>query len=246
MASGVPGFDPRYGTGRAECLYDCDNLLPSDRSCNNLSMRSENHTSDRATERTFIETIRRAQIVEHTIEVLADVGFGKASLALIAQRAGISKGVISYHFNGKADLIDQVERDVVQAMEAAIGPRVSAEDTASGMLRTFIVANLEYMRDHRSHLLAIVEIFFMRTHSQDRRPDYEAFGYEPVFDALERILESGQLNGEFREFNTRVMAVAVWAAVEGVFTQWAAFPDLQLDAHTAELVELFDRATRLE
>jgi TetR/AcrR family transcriptional regulator, fatty acid metabolism regulator protein len=209
-------------------------------------MRSENLTNDRSPERTFIETVRRAQIVNHTIEVLAEVGYGKASLALIAQRAGISKGVISYHFNGKAELIDQVEQEVTRAMEAAVSPRVNVEDTASGMLRTFIEANLEYMRDHRSHLLAIIEIFFMRTRSQDRRPDYEAFEYEPVFEALERIFEFGQQNGEFREFNTRVMAVAVWAAVEGVFTQWAAYPDLQLDAHTTELVDLFDRATRLE
>lgn len=56
-------------------------------------MWPENLTNDRSPARTLIETVRRAQIVNHTIEVLADVGFGKASLALIAQRAGISKVV---------------------------------------------------------------------------------------------------------------------------------------------------------
>lgn len=40
------------------------------------------------------------------------------------------------------------------------------------------------------------------------------------------------------------MAVAAWSAIESVFTQWAAYPDLNLDEYTAELVELFDSTTR--
>lgn len=213
------------------------------RTCNNLAMRSENHTNDRQSGRTFIETARRAQIVESTIEVLAEYGHGKASLALIAQRAGISKGVISYYFNGKADLLEQVEREVSQAMEAAITPLIEAEITAAGMLSTFIRSTLEYMRDNRSHLLALIEIFFMKSHG-DRRPEYEAFEYEPVLAGLEQILQAGQQTGEFGSFNTRVMAVALWGSIDATFTQWAAFPDLDLDMHIRELCELYQRATR--
>jgi AcrR family transcriptional regulator len=55
-------------------------------------------------DRTFIETARRAQIMAAAIDTIAELGYGQASLARIAQRAGTSKGVICYHFVGNDDL----------------------------------------------------------------------------------------------------------------------------------------------
>ncbi|WEL93058.1 helix-turn-helix domain containing protein, partial [Tsukamurella tyrosinosolvens] len=68
-------------------------------------MRPENEPSG---QRSFIEEARRRQIIAAAAEVLADEGYGRATLARIARQAGISKGVISYHFDGKDDLMRQV------------------------------------------------------------------------------------------------------------------------------------------
>lgn len=201
-------------------------------------------TDEQEPVRSFIEEARRAQIVEHTIEVLAEVGYSGASLALIAQRAGISKGVISYHFKGKADLMDEVERQINRSMRAAIAPRVEAQATPGGMLREFIRANLDYMRAKRSNVIASIEIFYMRTHGNDRRPEYGMFDYEPMLENLDLILAAGQASGEFTAFDTRIMAITVWSAIEGALTQWSADPDLDLEKYADELVCLFDRATR--
>lgn len=190
---------------------------------------------------TFIERARRKQIVEATIEVLAEVGYGKASLALIAKRAGISKGVISYHFKGKANLLDQVEAAIDSAMEAAIAPRIELEESARGQLHAFVRAYLEYVRDHRSHLLALIEIFFMHARSDGRRPMHESFGYEEVYQGMEEILRFGQREGEFLEFDTRAMAVMLWGAIEGVSTEWATNPELDLDHYIDEVITLLDR-----
>ena len=54
--------------------------------------------------RTFIETARRAQIVAAAIDTIADVGYAQASFARIAERLGISRGLISYHFTGKDEI----------------------------------------------------------------------------------------------------------------------------------------------
>ncbi|MCU1643125.1 MAG: TetR family transcriptional regulator [Nocardia sp.] len=40
--------------------------------------------------------------------MISEVGYGNASLAKIVKHAGISKGVISYHFEGKDDLMTQL------------------------------------------------------------------------------------------------------------------------------------------
>ena len=52
-------------------------------------------------DRTFTETARRAQIVAAAIDTIAELGYGQASMARIAERVGITKGVIAYHFDGK-------------------------------------------------------------------------------------------------------------------------------------------------
>ncbi|MEP7024912.1 MAG: TetR family transcriptional regulator, partial [Actinomycetota bacterium] len=54
--------------------------------------------SDRAA-RSVTAMARRSQIVTATIDVIAEVGFGQASFARIAERAGLSSTrLISYHF----------------------------------------------------------------------------------------------------------------------------------------------------
>ena len=66
--------------------------------------------------RTFIETARRAQIVQAAIDTIADLGYANASYAQIAKRAGLSStGLISYHFHSKDDLIEQVIAELVAA-----------------------------------------------------------------------------------------------------------------------------------
>ena len=92
--------------------------------------------------RTFIETARRAQIVAAAIDTIADVGYAQASFARIAERLGISRGLISYHFAGKDDLIKQVVHEVVQQGIAYMRPRIVARSTGPTMLRAYIESNL--------------------------------------------------------------------------------------------------------
>ncbi|HEX5408105.1 MAG TPA: helix-turn-helix domain-containing protein, partial [Pseudonocardiaceae bacterium] len=67
-------------------------------------MRSNNEPSGR----TFADEARRKQLVECAIEVIAEQGFAQASLARIAQRAGVAKSVVLYHFANKDELVEQV------------------------------------------------------------------------------------------------------------------------------------------
>src|SRR5579862_2845084 len=109
-------------------------------------------------DRTFVATARRAQIVEAAIETVAEVGYANASLARIAVRLGISKGVISYHFAGKDDLIAEIVTQVLQRARAYMQPRIDAQTTGPEMLRTYIESNLEFMRDNPKQIGAVVEI----------------------------------------------------------------------------------------
>ena len=62
--------------------------------------------------------------------------------------------------------------------------------------------------------------------------------------ALEKLLRRGQEQGEFREFSIRAMAVAIRNAIDGLASQLAVDPKLDLKTYANELATTFDLATR--
>jgi AcrR family transcriptional regulator len=53
-------------------------------------MLSKSSPSGQQSDRTFTETARRAQIMAAAIDTIAELGYGQASLARIAEAAGTS------------------------------------------------------------------------------------------------------------------------------------------------------------
>jgi TetR/AcrR family transcriptional regulator, fatty acid metabolism regulator protein len=209
-------------------------------------MWSENSPGGQPKDRTFIETARRAQIVAAAIDTIAELGYGQASLARIAGTAGTSKGVILYHFGSRDDLIREVVAELQVKGRAYMGPRLEAESTGAGMLRTYIEANLAFISENRNHVLATVEIAF-NARSADGGSPYDFSTREAGAEALRQILAYFQGTGEFRaDFDPVVMALAIRAALDAVPPRLARDPGLDLDRYGRELADLFNIATRPE
>jgi TetR/AcrR family transcriptional regulator, fatty acid metabolism regulator protein len=191
----------------------------------------------------FLEAARRAQIVACAIETLAADGYSRASLARIAQRAGVSKSVIVYHFGGKDQVFQAVVFEVFRAATEAVRPRIEAEPTAAGKLRAYLESRVEFLATHRQHMLALFEIW-INLRAEDGQPQFTEADAKPTLEAIETILRDGQQSGEFARFSVPVMAMAIRQAVDGVLLQLRVRPDLDLKTWARELTELFDRATR--
>ena len=195
-------------------------------------------------DRSFIENARRAQITECAIDAIAELGYAKASLAEIARRAAVSKGVISYHFAGKRELIQQVADALMEKAGAVMLPRIFAEHSAAGMLRAYIESNLDFLAANRKLIMAVTNIA-VEARDNDGKPMLDlSQTFEPAVVALKNLFGSGQENGEFRDFSTGVMAVTLRSAIDALGPLLAADPDLDLKLHAKELVTLFDLATR--
>jgi TetR/AcrR family fatty acid metabolism transcriptional regulator len=199
---------------------------------------------DEGAERTFVETARRAQIVAAAIDTIADVGYAGASFARIAERLGISRGLISYHFAGKDDLMRQVVRDVIENGMAYMRPRILAGATGPGMLRAYIESNLAFMRENRKDLIAVLEI----ARSVDGRRLFH--GDSDVIDAvraLEHLLSGFQTAGQLRpDFDPHLMAITIRAAIDAVPSRLAQEPEFDIDDYASEIATVFELATRLD
>jgi AcrR family transcriptional regulator len=88
----------------------------------------------RPTERTEKRRVAaRERIVRAAHEVVAREGFGAASVAVVAARAGVATGTVYRHFSSKADLFAEVFRRAAQHEVDAV---VSAP-TLAGAVETF-------------------------------------------------------------------------------------------------------------
>lgn len=195
---------------------------------------------------TFIEAARRAQIVAAAIDTIAELGYGQASMARIAERVGITKGVIAYHFNGKEELIREIVAEVMARAKEYMVPRITAESTGQGMLRAWIQSNLEFMGGHRNHLVAVVEIA-RNARAADGSRLFDSADLEAGATALEQMLARFQAAGEFRAgFDPHVMATAIRGTIDSVPRLLAQDRELDLDHYGRELADLFCLATRPE
>ena len=198
---------------------------------------------DGQTNKSFIQTARRAQIIEQAIETIASLGYGQASLAQVAKKAGISKGVIIYYFKNKDELLKQVVRDILTAAGESVAPQITAQPTAALRLRAYIRSAVEYIGTHRTRMTALIEI--LSHHRGDHtQPLFQSDLQEAILVHLEDLLCEGQAEGDFRPFDQRVMAVTIRRAIDVVPSLFTANPNLDVDAYAEELAELFDRATR--
>ncbi|MGE0687758.1 MAG: TetR/AcrR family transcriptional regulator [Dehalococcoidia bacterium] len=196
--------------------------------------------------RTFIEEARRAQIIKSTVDVLADLGFARTSLAEIARRAGISKGVIHYHFHGKRELIEEVIAQTFKQEHDWTQTLLEKDVSASTKLKAYIDGNVVFIKTNPRYLKALLEIF-QNYRRDDGAPFFEGTDNEAAtLDFLGAVLQQGQEAGEFRPFSTPAASMAIRGAVEVMPMRRATDPNFDLDAYGAELFELFWRAFRAD
>lgn len=191
------------------------------------------------TTRSVTATARRTQIVQAAIETLAEVGFDRATFAEITRRAGLSsQRLISYHFQDKNDLLWQIVEDVYRGAAGFMGERMQGAETAAERLRTYIEANLEFLRDHPREVAALTEVGpHLSTGSGQAATSLRE--QQPVLEGLTPILRDGQETGEFRTFDVQAVAVMIRASIERA-AQWLhADPPLDFESYRRELVHTF-------
>ncbi|MFP6615865.1 MAG: TetR/AcrR family transcriptional regulator [Candidatus Hydrogenedentota bacterium] len=190
---------------------------------------------------TLIEEVRRKQIIDTAIEAIARDGFAQTTIAEIARRAGVSTGVITYHFKNKDELLEQCIRRLFEAPNAYVIEKVDMQHTYTLKLKTFIEANIEFMLKNRSHSTAMVSSFGA-FNSETARHRILARQYTEIRKYLNRILEGGKTKGEFRDFSTETMAQLIFGTLEGLMNQWVlSEKEIDLPLCSENLIDMVTR-----
>src|SRR5579872_888074 len=88
------------------------------------------------------EEARRQQLIEVTIDSLAEVGYVGSTLAQIAQRAGVSPGLVAHYFGDKDGLLAAAFRSLARRVGESVRTRLRAARTPIERVQAVIDAHL--------------------------------------------------------------------------------------------------------
>ncbi|WP_208025701.1 TetR/AcrR family transcriptional regulator [Amycolatopsis acidicola] len=188
--------------------------------------------------KTFTESGRRAQIVKAAIEVIAEVGFAKASFTRIAKHAGLSStGMISYHFAGKDDLLAACVAEIEEVTGAFMGPRIDAAEGHVAQLRAYVESNVALVGEHPAAVRALIDIV--------KNGAAQSAAVNGRLALVEEHFRAGQAAGVFGPFDARTAALALMTGLDAVVATAAAAPPdpTELARLGRELAGLYVRAT---
>lgn len=170
-------------------------------------------------------------------ELIAEVGLTRASTVRIAERAGVSRGVLTYHFRDRAELIEQVVQSVYDIGAGFLLPRMREARTPRDMLLTFIGGSVELYAAHPVQMTALTEIYSDKDGVPRPRHDRHA---REMAD-LAAVMRAGQAQGQFREFDVGIMCATVRGALDAALAHVAGGGPVE--PYASELRATFDAAT---
>jgi len=188
--------------------------------------------------KTFTELARRTQIVTAAIEVIAEVGYAKASFGRIAKHAGLSStGMISYHFAGKDDLLAACVAEIEQITGAFMQPHVDAAQGHVAQLRAYVESNVALVREHPAAVRALIDLV--------HNAGSQSTAVNARFALFEEHFRTGQAAGVFGAFNPKIAAIALTSGLDAVVATAAeaASEPAELDRLGRDLADLYVRAT---
>lgn len=190
--------------------------------------------------RTFTETARRAQLIAAAITTVNEIGYHRASLSEIAQRAGVAKSAIVYYFSSKESLLLSVLEDVFTRLETAVAQTVDAAAEPAEQLRDYARGYLYYLDGHRAEVTAGIEIVVSHR-TEDGTPLYLT-GTDEDSQTLRGILTAGMDAGVFRRMPLRVAVSLVEALLDVPTTELQRDLEADIEPFAVEIVDALTNA----
>jgi len=177
---------------------------------------------------------RRRQILEAAVRAFAKKGYHASRVSDIAEEAGVAYGLVYHYFESKDAVLEAIFREMWGMMVGAINAVESLDDSPREQLRKACAIVLRTWRDYPD----VVRVLVREVARSGEQLQREVEEIAHAFQALQRIVERGQEQGEFRsDIKPRLAAWIVYGALEEILTGWVLgrLPGEEDDIREAEL-----------
>ncbi|WP_022704018.1 TetR/AcrR family transcriptional regulator [Pseudorhodobacter ferrugineus] len=166
---------------------------------------------------------RRAALIAAAIALISEGGPATATVRAIAERAGVTPGLIRHYFTTKEALMRAAYAQVMDAMtQASVDVLASTPNRPQARLAVFVAASLRPpVVDSRAMGLWAGFLHQMREDSEMRAVHEASYLHyrdllQGLIAALPRVADAGQLRAD---------AIACNAVIDGLWLEGSALPD---------------------
>lgn len=164
---------------------------------------------------------RRADLVEATLDCIAELGLAGATVRAVAARAGVSNGLIRFHFASKENLVVAAYRQTIERMtQPAIDALAAPASSPRVTLSRFVAACLSGpVADPRMLSIWATFISQIRVDAQIAQVHHDGYlsfrrASEPVIEAVLR--EAGR---ETAPQAVERLGIAINALIDGLWLE---------------------------
>ncbi len=182
-----------------------------------------------------VETNRQKAILEAAERLFIEKGYHAVSIEQIADIAGVSKGLVHYHFTSKEQLLFCILRDMLSKLSASLDDILESPDMAKDKIRMAIKVylNLASSRLELARITLYEEVF-----TEETKNHLVNLMEENVLK-LAGLIKDGTIKGEFKPVNSRLVANLMRGAILEVIGEAALQQrELMADEFADGIVEI--------
>ena len=115
-----------------------------------------------------VETIRRQQLIDATLQVIEEHGFQGATIGKIAAVSGLSVGIVSHYFGGKQGLLEATMRHLLSSLQQDVSSLMANRpNTPRERLMAIVDANFSGVQTHAQSSKTWLAFWTQAMHSPD-------------------------------------------------------------------------------
>ena len=109
--------------------------------------------------------LKRQKILEAAGKVLAQCGYAQTTISLVAEKAGVSRGLLHYYFKSKEEMLAQVIRETTENSNAMLGDIFDRHSTPEGLAEGLTALLRDAAKNNPELFYLYVEGFAWAKHS---------------------------------------------------------------------------------
>ena len=180
-----------------------------------------------------VRDLRRSQIIHAARQLVATEGLEKLTIGELERRLAFTRGVITYHFKSKDEIVDELLESAIREIDAATQSASRKSRGPAERVRAVLQETLRGFLEH-TEAARILMAFWGRIPSDARARRTNARLYAAYRRQARRLFESGRGAGAFADVDADAAAVLLVGVVIGIacqvyFQPGAIDPDAALE-----------------
>ncbi len=188
--------------------------------------------------------IRREQIVEAALSLIAAHGVRRLSMTELARRVGLVPSALYRHFASKQEILDAAMQLVQRRGLENLKDICASTPNALSRLKLLLMRVIKMVRELQAMPRIVFSDAMSADHPERKRQAYQIL--QGFFVAIERIIRDGQERGEIRsDLDAKSLAVMFWGMLPPAVILWHVSEGrFDVTRHAERSWEMFSAAIR--